>query len=595
MRKLTITIAGDSGDGIQLLGNAYTDNVAIKNFNFKTLPDFPAEIRAPAGTTHGVSGFQIQYGYDDINTAGYFSDIFIAFNVAGLKKYLKSINPSGIIIYDPSGFDAKNYKLAGFTEGEFNQLPIKKLEVEFSKMTKEALVGFEISDKEKDHNKNIFALGFLDFAIHSNIEKTKAIISEKFKKSKLKDSMLEVLNKGYHYAETIEFSLDLSAEKSAINKESKKENQRNITGNKAIALAILAAPKVFNRNVLFAGYPITPASDILHELAKYKLEELVVRQAEDELAAASMALGASFGGSIGITASSGPGIDLKQEVIGLAHMAEIPLLIINIQRAGPSTGMPTKLEQSDLNLALYGRHGDCPIPVLAIKSPSTAFGTTLKAIEIMIKYQTPVFLLSDALIANGSELWEIPKLASMDLIETINQMPFSRNEDMVRPWTPLGMEGVNYIAGGLEKDAQTGGISYEGDNHQAMTDIRRQKIENISKDISLSYLEQGSSQCGTLIISWGSTYGSVKEAFNLIKEKGLEIAHIHLEWIQPLPANFIELINQYDQLIIPEINSGQLASYLAQFTSIPIKKINQIKGAPFYEVQLAEEIIKFLN
>jgi 2-oxoglutarate/2-oxoacid ferredoxin oxidoreductase subunit alpha len=593
MKKLIITIAGDSGDGIQLLGNAYTDNVALKNFNFKTLPDFPAEIRAPAGTTHGVSGFQIQYGYDEINTAGYFSDVFIAFNVAGLKKYIKTINPAGIIIYDPSGFDAKNYKLAGYTEEEFNLLSFKKLEVAFSQMTKEALIDFPINDKEKDHNKNIFALGFLDFAIHSSVEKTRNILSEKFKKSKLIDSMLEALNKGYHYAETIEFSLDLG-QNIKENTQEKKLNQRNISGNKAIALAILAAPKVFNRAVLFAGYPITPASDILHELAKYNLDKIIVKQVEDEIAAASMALGASFGGSIGITASSGPGIDLKQEVIGLAHMAEIPLLIIDIQRAGPSTGMPTKIEQSDLNLALYGRHGDCPVPVVAIKSPSTAFDTTLNAIEIMIEYQTPVFLLSDALIANGSELWSRPEIKSLPIKENKGLFPFERNEKGVRPWTSIGIDGINYIAGGLEKDKISGGISYDGENHQAMTDIRKRKIENIAKSIPLCIVEEGSSEQGVLIISWGSTYGSVKEAIYIVKEKGHKIAHIHLEWVQPLPINFIEIINKYDRLIIPEINSGQLASYIAQYTKKPILKINQVKGAPFYEAILAEEILQLI-
>lgn len=592
MKKLIITFAGDSGDGIQLLGNAYTDNVAIQNYNFKTLPDFPAEIRAPAGTTHGVSGFQIQYGYEEINTAGFYSDVFVAFNVAGLKKYLKSISPSGIIIYDPAGFDAKNYKLAGFTEEEFNQISIRKMELPFSKMTKEALVGTEISEKEKDHNKNIFALGFLDFAIHSNVEKTKAILVEKFKKSAQIESMIIVLNKGYHYAETIEFSLEI---KSSPKPTSTKENHRNITGNKAIALAILAAPKAFKRKVLFSGYPITPASDILHELARYNVEELIVRQAEDEIAAASMALGAAYGGSIGITASSGPGIDLKQEVIGLAHMAELPLLIIDIQRAGPSTGMPTKLEQSDLNLALYGRHGDCPVPVVAIKSPSTAFDTTLEAIRIMIEYQTPVFLLSDALIANGSEPWEVPTIEPQELKMNKGSQPFLRDENLVKPWTEIGKENINYIAGGIEKDFVTGGISYEGENHQKMTEVRKQKLENISNSISDIKFESNSNTKEVLVISWGSTYGSIRETNKLVKEKGKEFAHIHLEWIQPLPSNFVDLVNQFNKIIIPEINSGQLANYLSAFIHKPIFKINELKGSPFYESNLAIQIIDIIE
>jgi 2-oxoglutarate/2-oxoacid ferredoxin oxidoreductase subunit alpha len=518
------------------------------------------------------------------------SDVFVAFNAAGLKKYLNTISLNGLIIYDPSGFDAKNYKLAGFSEEEFNQISQQKLAVEFSRMTKEALVGFDISDKEKDHNKNIFALGFLDFAIHSNIDKTKEVISEKFKKSKLIESMVTVLNKGYHYAETIEFSLEKISNQEITSNQ--KSNLRNITGNKAIALAILAAPKIFGRNVLFSGYPITPASEILHELAKYNFEEIIIKQAEDEIAAASIALGGAFGGSIGITASSGPGIDLKQEVIGLAHMAEMPLLIIDVQRAGPSTGMPTKLEQSDLNLALYGRHGDCPVPVVAIKTPSTAYQTTIKAIEIMIKYQTPVFLLSDALIANGSELWEIPRLDIAPIMENKSAEPYSRADNLVRPWINLGEENINYIAGGLEKDSKTGGISYDGENHQIMTDIRKQKIQNIENDLEDIKLEDNSSKNGALIISWGSTYGAVKEAFQIVKKEKKEIAHIHLEWIAPFPKNVLSLIEKYDKLIIPEINSGHLSAYISQFTKKPIVKINQVKGSPFFEKELAELILK---
>lgn len=590
MKKLIVTFAGDSGDGIQLLGNAFTDNVAYQNFLLKTLPDFPAEIRAPIGTTNGVSGFQIQYGLSDVNTAGYLSDVFIAFNAAGLKKYLNTISSNGLILYDPSGFDAKNYKLANFSEQEFELISQKKIAVEFSRMTKEALNGLDLTDKEKDHNKNIFALGFLDFAIHSDIEKTKQLISGKFKTPKIIESMIIALNKGYHYAETIEFSLDKIEGSSNITKEFN-ENLRNITGNKAIALAILAAPKVFGRNVLFSGYPITPASDILHELAKYNFKEVIVRQAEDEISAVCMALGAAFGGNIGVTASSGPGIDLKQEAIGLAHMAEIPLLIINVQRAGPSTGMPTKLEQSDLNLALYGRHGDCPVPIIAIKTPSTAYSSTLKAIEIMIKYQTPVFILSDSLIANGSELWEIPSLDFISIKENKSTEPYSRADNLVKPWINLGEENINYIAGGLEKDYSTGGVSYDGENHQKMTEIRKQKIQNIENEIEEIYLEKNSSEKGVLVISWGSTFGAVKEAISLVQLKNKDIAHIHLEWILPFPKNLLKLIYQYNKIIIPELNAGQLATYLAQFINIPIVRINKINGGPFYENELATEIL----
>jgi 2-oxoglutarate ferredoxin oxidoreductase subunit alpha len=591
MKKFVVTIAGDSGDGIQLLGNAFSDNVALENLDLNTLPDFPAEIRAPAGTVHGVSGFQIQYGGEKINTAGNKSDVFIAFNAAALKKYFKTLKPTGVLIYDSAGFDAKNCKLAGFDMAELEAIPNKKLEVAFSSMCKEALKEFDIEDKAKDKNKNIFALGFLAFALDTSIEKTKDILKNKFKDTQL-EMMEIVLNKGYHYAETIEFALEKLKEKAHF----KKGYYRNINGNSAITLAILSAPKIFGRNVFFGGYPITPASDILHELAKQNLEEVIVKQAEDEIAAAGMALGAAYAGNIGVTASSGPGIDLKQEVIGLAHMAEIPLLIIDVQRAGPSTGLPTKVEQSDLNMVLKGRHGDCPVPVVAIRNPSSAFETTLQAIEMMIRFQTPIFLLSDALIANGSELWEIPTIEPRTLDLYKNDQPFNRNEDtLVRPWTKIGQPGINYIAGGLEKDYKTGAISYEGGNHQKMVETRWQKITNISEYIPPCVTEENSAAKGTLILSWGSTYGSVKEAFQALSKEAKDLAHLHIDWIFPFPKNFLSVIHHYDQIIVPELNHGQFADHLATSYKKPIHKINKIQGTPFFEDELIKEINDILK
>lgn len=581
-----MTIAGDSGDGIQLLGNAFSDNVALENLDLNTFPDFPAEIRAPAGTVHGVSGFQIQYGGEKINTAGNKSDVFIAFNAAALKKYYHTLKPSGVLIYDPAGFDAKNCKLAGFDLAELDAIGNKKLEVAFSMMTKEALKDFDAEDKAKDKNKNIFALGLLAFALDSNIDKTLDMLRSKFKETQL--PMMELaLVKGYHYAETIEFSLEKLDSKAHF----KEGYYRNINANQAIALAILAAPKLFDRHVFFGGYPITPASDILHELAKHNLKEIVVKQAEDEIAAACMALGASFAGHIGITASSGPGIDLKQEAIGLAHMAEIPMLIIDVQRAGPSTGMPTKVEQSDLNLVLKGRHGDCPVPVVAIRNPSSAYQTTIHAIEMMIRFQTPLFLLSDALVANGSELWQIPEIKKIKIPNENRLEPYSRSESSyTRPWTSLGIPGVNYINGGLEKDYKTGAISYDGDNHQRMVETRYQKILKMAEYIPDCELEQGSASSGVLILSWGSTYGAVKEAFNSLSSSYSNLAHLHLDWMFPFPKNFLSLLSNYEKIIVPELNHGQFADYLAAYSSIPIHKINKIKGLPFFAEELIREI-----
>jgi len=591
MKKFVVTIAGDSGDGIQLLGNAFSDNVALENLDLNTLPDFPAEIRAPAGTVLGVSGFQIQYGGEKINTAGNKSDVFIALNAAALKKYFKTLKPSGILIYDPSGFDAKNCKLAGFDVSELETIPNRKLEVAFSSMTKEALKDYPIEDKVKDKNKNIFALGFLAFALETSIEKTKDILRIKFKGSQF-DMMEIVLHKGFHYAETIEFALEKLEERTHF----KEGYYRNINGNTAIALAILSAPKLFGRQVFFGGYPITPASDILHELAKHNLKEVIVRQAEDEIAAVTMALGASYAGHIGVTASSGPGIDLKQEAVGLAHMAELPLLIIDVQRAGPSTGLPTKVEQSDLNLVLKGRHGDCPVPVVAIRKPSSAFDTTIQAIEMMIKFRTPIYLLSDALIANGSELWEIPQLDSIPIPDHAYTNPYQRSDEtLARPWTELGIPGMNYIAGGLEKDFDLGSISYEGPNHQKMVTTRYEKILKIAAYLPHCVLEEKSALRGTLILSWGSTYGAAKESFQSLSSFSSTLAHLHLDWIFPFPSNFISLISNYNQLIVPELNQGQLADYLAAHYKKPIYKINKIQGTPFFEEELTKEILSHLK
>jgi len=591
MKRFVVTIAGDSGDGIQLLGNAFSDNVALEKLDLNTLPDFPAEIRAPAGTVHGVSGFQIQYGSEKINSAGNKSDVFIAFNAAALKKYFKTLKPTGTLIYDPSGFDAKNCKLAGFDIAELDTIANRKLAVNFALMTKEALRNFSAEDKSKDKNKNIFALGFLAFALESSLSNTLNILQSKFRGTQL-EMMEVVLRKGHHYAETIEFSLEKMDDKADF----KEGYYRNINGNLAIALAILSIPKIFGRNVLFGGYPITPASDILHELAKHNLKEVIVKQAEDEIAAAGMALGAAYAGNIGITASSGPGIDLKQEVIGLAHMAEVPLLIIDVQRAGPSTGLPTKVEQSDLNIALKGRHGDCPVPVVAIRNPSSAFETTIKAVELMVKFQTPIFLMSDAVIANGSELWEIPELKPIPLETYDSTNPYQRSEHTsARPWTALGITGVNYIAGGLEKDYHTGTISYEGSNHQRMVETRLEKILKMSEFIPECILEPNSSAAGTLLLGWGSTYGAIKEAFLTLSQEYNDLAYLHLDWIFPFPKNFQALISNYDSIIVPELNHGQLADYLAAYYTKPIYKINKIQGVPFFEEDLISEISTILR
>lgn len=591
MSRLVASFAGDSGDGVQLLGNAFSDYIANLSFEYNTLPDFPAEIRAPAGKIYGVSGFQIQWGDESIQTAGGQCDILVAFNAAGFKKYKNNLKSNGLLVYDPSGFDSKNCKLAEFEIGDLENFSTQKLAVEFSNLTKNGLVDTELSEKEKDKNKNIFALGFLIFGIGGQLDAAKKLLDSKFKTDLQKLNYIQrSLSTGYHFAETIEFSFHTSE---VQNKVVPSGTYRNITGNNAIVLALASAPKIFKRNLFFGGYPITPASEILHELSNFHCKEITVRQAEDEIASVAMAIGASYGGSIGVTASSGPGIDLKQETIGLAHIAELPLLIIDIQRAGPSTGMPTKVEQSDLDLVLKGRHGDSPVPVVSISSPSTAYQTTLNAIEIMIKYQTPVYLLSDAAIANGSEIWKLPEINEVR-IDNHGEKKVERNELMVTPWIATGEENKMFILGGLERDEHNGMISYEGKNHQNMTEIRAKKIANISNHISPLKLEKPINS-DILVISWGSTLGAINEAIDIVsKSNGIDIAHVHLEWIFPLPSNFANLISSFKKIIIPELNNGQLANYISQFTSLPIIRINKVQGTPFFGEELSKELLRHL-
>lgn len=594
--SIVATFAGDSGDGVQLLGTLFSDNIALQNYQLNTFPDYPAEIRAPAGTVHGVSGFKIQWGGDNVLTPGDSSDILVAFNAAAFKKYRSSLKSNGILIYDPEGFDSKNCKLAQFDLNELEHVDFRKFEIPISKMTTEGLKDFDLSIKDKNQNKNIFALGFLLFSIENQLKITKDLLAEKFKH--LNHGLLAMqtcLNLGYHFAETIEFSIS----KSNTLEQSKKEKgtYRNIQGNTAIALALMSAPEIFGRKLLFGGYPITPASDILHELARYPIENLTVVQSEDEIAAIATALGASYGGAIGVTASSGPGLDLKQETISLAHSAELPLLIIDVQRAGPSTGMPTKVEQSDLELTYFGRHGECPVPILAIKSPAKAYKSILDAIEIMIQFQTPLFVLSDVSIANGAEPWQIPTFETRKISVQSHGNAFARNENLVKPWISPGTEENMFVLGGLEKGYEDGGISYDAKNHEKMTQTRQQKVENIANYIPSFQLEDYSAPKGTLILSWGSTFGAVKSAILELQEENqaLNIAHGHLEWIRPFPKGMADIIKKYDQIIIPELNMGQLAQIIRSEFCVQTIQINKIQGTPFLVSELKEQIKKCID
>jgi 2-oxoglutarate ferredoxin oxidoreductase subunit alpha len=594
--SIVATFAGDSGDGVQLLGTLFSDNIALQNYQLNTFPDYPAEIRAPAGTVHGVSGFKIQWGGDSVITPGDASDILVAFNAAAFKKYRSNLKSNGILIYDPEGFDSKNCKLAQFDVNELEHVDFRKFEIPISKMTTEGLKDFELSIKEKNQNKNIFALGFLLFSIENQLKITRDLLADKFKHlEKGLHAMQTCLNLGYNFAETIEFSISKSS--TLAQSQKAKGIYRNIQGNTAVALALMSAPEIFGKKLLFGGYPITPASDILHELARYPIENLTVVQAEDEIAAIATALGASYGGAIGVTASSGPGLDLKQETISLAHSTELPLLIIDVQRAGPSTGMPTKVEQSDLELAYFGRHGECPVPILAIKSPASAYQSILDAIEIMIQFQTPLFVLSDVSIANGAEPWLLPTISSKKIDVLEHGKAFSRNENLVKPWISPGTEDHTFVLGGLEKGYEDGGISYDAQNHEKMTHTRQQKIDTIANYIPAFKLEDYSAPNGTLILSWGSTFGAVKSAVMQLQDENssISLAHGHLEWIRPFPKGMKDILKKYDKIIIAELNMGQLAQIIRSEFCVNTLQINKMQGTPFLVSELKDQIKKCID
>lgn len=555
-KSLIITFAGDSGDGVQLLGNLFADNVAQMYYDINTLPEFPAEIRAPANTLDGVSSIKIKWGNDRIYTSGDKTDILVAFNAVSFFKYSHLLKNESVVIYDQQGFEKRHFK--SFSKEDFDSISNTKIGVDFTKNTLLALDDKDLDAKSKSINKNIYALGLVLFGIDGNIEQAKKMITKRFgKKPEVLDCQNICLKAGYNYGEITEFRLP------SFNKQSnlRKGKYLNLTGNQGVANAIIHSSYVFGKDVFFGGYPITPASDIIHLLSKKRYENLTVVQAEDEIAAIGYAMGASFGGSIGVCASSGPGISLKQEAISLAHISETPVLIIDVQRAGPSTGMPTKIEQSDLNMALYGRHGDCPVPVISISSPSDAYHQTLDAIRIMLLHKTPVILLSDAQIAIGSELMPVPTIEKQTTINTFSDKPF--------------------VVGGLEKDKESKAVSYDGDNHEEMMRYRKDKIVAVSSSISFSAIT-GRSSNKKLIISWGSTYNVIREFTN--DNEGF--SHLNLSWISPLPKGFEKTISVFDEIYVVEMNSGQLYNYLKTETNQSYISITKQKGVPFYSHEI---------
>ncbi len=606
--EVVIKFAGDSGDGMQLTGTQFTNNTALMGIDLSTFPDFPAEIRAPQGTIPGVSGFQLRFSSAPIYTPGDECDVLVAMNAAALKTNLKALKKGGKIIVNTDGFDAKNLRLANYPEGvnpiaDDSLAGYEVIKMDVTKMTREALKEFTLGTKEKDRAKNMFVLGFLYWMFNRDMDSSIAFLTDKFsKKPELLDSNIKALKAGYNYGDTTEtFTTRYKVEKARI----EPGKYRNIMGNQALALGLIAAAQKSKLPLFLGTYPITPASDILHELSRYKSFGIKTFQAEDEIAGIGSAIGAAYGGSLGVTTTSGPGMALKTEAMGLAVMLEIPLLIINIQRGGPSTGLPTKTEQSDLLQAYYGRNGECPMPVISASTPSDCFEAVYEAVHIAVQHMTPVIFLSDGYIANGAEPWKFPTSAALSPIQVSFKtelaenepvfQPYLRDEKLVRPWAVPGTAGLEHRIGGLEKQNITGAVSYDPDNHQLMVKIRQEKVDKIADYIPAQTLDSGADEGDVLVLGWGSTYGAIKSAVAELQAQGYAVSHAHLRHLRPFPRNLGELLQKFKQVLIPEINNGQLIKIIREQFLVDAKGYNKIMGVPITKGELINKLKELLG
>ena len=607
LQDVVIKFAGDSGDGMQLTGTQFTNNTALLGIDLSTFPDFPAEIRAPQGTLPGVSGYQLRFSSDRVFTPGDACDVLVVMNAAGLKTNLTALKKGGKIIVNTDGFDGKNLRLANYPEGEnplengsLDNYEVIKMDV--TKMTREALKDFTMGMKEKDRAKNMFVLGFLYWMYGRSMENTIAFLQEKFgKKQEIFDSNIKVLQAGYNYGDTTEtFTTTYKVEKAKM----QSGVYRSIMGNQAVTFGLIAASQKSGLPLFLGSYPITPASDILHELSKYKNFGVRTFQAEDEIAAITSAIGAAYGGSLGVTTTSGPGMALKAEAMGLAVMLEIPLLICDVQRGGPSTGLPTKTEQSDLLQAYYGRNGECPMPIVSASTPADCFEAVYEAVRIAVQHMTPVIFLSDGYIANGAEPWKFPQSDQLPAIPVKFKtelghgeeklQPYLRDEKLARPWAIPGTPGLEHRIGGLEKQNITGNVNYEPENHQLMVKIRQEKVDKIAEYISEQKLDSGPEKGKILVLGWGSTYGAIKSAVSELQAKGHAISHAHLRHIRPFPKNLGDILRNFETVLIPEINNGQLIRIIRDLYFIDAKGYNKIMGIPITKTELVMKLEEML-
>ncbi len=609
IEQVVVRFAGDSGDGMQVTGDRFTNATAVFGNDLATFPDYPAEIRAPAGTTYGVSGFQVHFADHDILTPGDAPNVLVAMNPAALKTNLGDLEPGGTLIVNSDAFEDRNLQKAGYaanplTDGSLEGYQV--YEVPLNKLTLGALDGIEgLTQKEALRAKNMFALGLLTWMFSRPAQGTEQWMRSKFgKRPEIAEANIRAFKAGIAFGETTEVFTHSFVVKPATLEPG---TYRNITGNLALSYGLVAAAQRSGLEMFLAGYPITPASDVLQELARHKAFGVKTMQAEDEISSIGAALGASFGGALGVTITSGPGLDLKSETLGLAVSVELPMLVIDIQRAGPSTGMPTKTEQADLLLAMFGRHGEAPLPIVAAKSPTDCFDIVLEAARLSLKYRTPVIILSDAFLANGAEPWRLPSVDDLPDLRTVfsfatetNQdgefWPFKRDpETLARPWAIPGTAGLEHRIGGLEKSDGPGDISYDPDNHHKMTLLRAEKIARIARDIPPLPVDDPDGDARLLILAWGSTYGPVRATCKRLRRAGRKVAQAHLRHLNPFPANLGEVLRSYDRVVIPEHNLGQLLKLVRAEFLVDARGYNKVAGVPFKAAELEQVMIDHLE
>jgi 2-oxoglutarate/2-oxoacid ferredoxin oxidoreductase subunit alpha len=603
LSQVIVRFAGDSGDGMQLTGSQFTSETALFGNDISTLPDFPAEIRAPAGSLPGVSGFQLHFADHDILTPGDAPNVLVAMNPAALKTNLKDLPKGGTLIVDADAFKDRNLKKAGYDANPLEDGSLEEYQVHavpLTTMTVAALKEIEgVTPREAERSKNMFALGLMSWLYGRNVEPTIDFLNAKFrsKRPEIADANIKALQSGYAFGETTEtFAVTYEVKPAKL----RPGTYRNITGNQALAYGLIAASKLSGLPLFLGAYPITPASAILEELASHKNFGVRTFQAEDEIAAVGAAVGASFGGMLGVTTSAGPGVVLKAETVGLAIMLELPLVICDIQRAGPSTGMPTKPEQTDLLMVMFGRNGESPVPVVAASSPSDCFDAAIEACRIALKYRTPVYLLSDAYLANGSEPWLLPDVAGLPDISTTFAaepndgdafLPYLRDEQtLARPWALPGTKGLEHRVGGLEKADRTGNISYDPDNHDVMSRLRAQKVAGIAGDVPELEVDDPDGDARVLVLGWGGTYGPIAAGVRSVRGSGRKVAHAHLRHLNPFPRNTGEVLRRYDKVLVPEMNLGQLLKLVRAEFLVDAVGYNRVRGVPLRAAEVAEAV-----